>query len=57
MCSLIDFKCLSCGEGDFGMGGEFLGNSVGVCAGKQMLQSIAVREKKPCFTGTAFTFP
>lgn len=26
-------------------GGEFLGNSVGVCAGKQMLPTIAALEK------------
>lgn len=57
MCSLIDFKCSSCGERHFGVGGDFLGNSVGVCAGKQMLLSIAAQEKISCFTGTAFTSP
>lgn len=45
MCSLIYFKCPSCGEADFVGGGGFLGNSAGVCAGKQMLPTIAELEK------------
>ncbi len=57
MCSLIDFKCPSCREGDFDRGGGFLGNSVGVSAGKQMLPTIAALEKSSCFTATAFTAP
>lgn len=57
MCSITYFKCPSCGEGDFGGGGGFLGNSVGVCAGKQMLETIAAVEKTSSSTATAFTAP
>lgn len=45
MCSLIDFKCPSCGEGGFN-GRRLSRKFCRSCAGKQMLPTIAALEKK-----------